>query len=108
MCHFTLFSQSNNYPYMQVEEQRRNSVMHDLLYVNPAHPLASHILSYYRFYSGLPPDQRRACPIDPNARLVLHTISIIELVISCTGSCSVSGNSRFPLIIQHIVFAAVE
>ncbi|KAL2325426.1 hypothetical protein Fmac_024484 [Flemingia macrophylla] len=49
------------------EEQLRNSVMLDLLYVNRAHDLASHILSYCRVCSQLPPHERGVWPIDTNA-----------------------------------------
>ncbi|XP_028221826.1 5'-3' exoribonuclease 4-like isoform X3 [Glycine soja] len=49
------------------EEQLRNSVMLDLLYVNRAHNLAAHILSYYHVCSQLPPHERCVQPIDTNA-----------------------------------------
>ncbi|RDY04758.1 5'-3' exoribonuclease 4, partial [Mucuna pruriens] len=49
------------------EEQLRNSVMLDLLYVNRAHDLASHILSYYHAFSQLPPHERHVWPINTNA-----------------------------------------
>jgi hypothetical protein len=55
---------------MQEEEQLRNSVMLNLLYVNRAHDLASHILLYYKVYGQLPTHQRFVSPIDTNARLV--------------------------------------
>ncbi|XP_050223201.1 5'-3' exoribonuclease 4-like isoform X2 [Mercurialis annua] len=49
------------------EERRRNSVMFDLLYVHPAHPMAAQVISYYKGYFGLPSSQRLAWTIDPNA-----------------------------------------
>ncbi|WJX19421.1 5'-3' exoribonuclease 4 [Trifolium repens] len=49
------------------EEQLRNSVMLNLLYVNRAHDLASHILLYYKVYGQLPTHQRFVSPIDTNA-----------------------------------------
>lgn len=54
---------------MQVEEQCRNRVMLDLLYVHPAHPLALQVTScyYYHFYYQCPPDKRYGWPIDFNA-----------------------------------------
>lgn len=55
---------------MQVEEQLRNSVMLDLLYVNCAHALAPHIFTYYQLYHQVAPYQRPVWPIDSNAWLV--------------------------------------
>uniref|UniRef100_A0A2N9FQP0 5'-3' exoribonuclease n=1 Tax=Fagus sylvatica TaxID=28930 RepID=A0A2N9FQP0_FAGSY len=49
------------------EERFRNNVMLDLLYVHPAHPLASHIIHYYRICSHLPPPERFVGVIDANA-----------------------------------------
>ncbi|KAM6596122.1 hypothetical protein CsatA_006646 [Cannabis sativa] len=49
------------------EEQIRNSVMHDLLYVYRAHPLASQMYMYYQLYHQMPPYARFAYQIDTNA-----------------------------------------
>ncbi|KAK7269240.1 hypothetical protein RIF29_21960 [Crotalaria pallida] len=49
------------------EEQLRNSVMLDSLFVHRAHNLASQILSYYKVCSQSPPHERCVWPIDPNA-----------------------------------------
>ncbi|XP_024638010.1 5'-3' exoribonuclease 4 isoform X4 [Medicago truncatula] len=49
------------------EEQRRNSVMLDLLYVNRAHDLASHILLYYQVFGRLATHERCVSPINANA-----------------------------------------
>ncbi|KAE8010078.1 hypothetical protein FH972_006473 [Carpinus fangiana] len=49
------------------EEQVRNSVMFDLLYVHRAHPLAHHIFDYYTICLPLPPHQKFVWPIDINA-----------------------------------------
>lgn len=62
---------------MQEEEQLRNSVMLDLLYVNRAHNLASHILLYYKVFGQLPMHERSVFPIDTNARLVHIRSSLI-------------------------------
>ncbi|GFZ02849.1 exoribonuclease 4 [Actinidia rufa] len=48
------------------EEQFRNSMMLDLLYVHVSHPLAAQIMSYYQFFCQLAPDQRYYWPIDTN------------------------------------------
>ncbi|XP_021742305.1 5'-3' exoribonuclease 4-like [Chenopodium quinoa] len=52
---------------LTVDEQRRNCVMFDMLYIHPAHPLAAQVVSYYHFYYQMPPDQRYAWPIDSYA-----------------------------------------
>ncbi|KAI4301887.1 hypothetical protein L6164_035124 [Bauhinia variegata] len=49
------------------EEQLRNSVMLDLLYVNHTHELAQHIFLYYQLYHQSPPYARPAWRIDTNA-----------------------------------------
>ena len=56
--------------YTQEEEQFRNSMMLDLLYVSRAHDLAPHILTYYQLYCQLPISVRPVGVIDTNARLV--------------------------------------
>ncbi|XVE89830.1 hypothetical protein DITRI_Ditri20bG0026200 [Diplodiscus trichospermus] len=52
---------------LTVEEQFRNHMMHDLLYVHPLHPLASQVISYYHIYYQLPPHERFLYPIDSSA-----------------------------------------
>ncbi|KAM4108603.1 hypothetical protein ACB094_03G056900 [Castanea mollissima] len=49
------------------EEKFRNSVMLDLLYVHPAHPLSSDISHYYRRDFQVPPRERHVWVIDANA-----------------------------------------
>ncbi|KAE8702650.1 5'-3' exoribonuclease 2 [Hibiscus syriacus] len=49
---------------LTVEEHFRNSVMHDLLYVHPHHPLASQVISYYYQFS---PHKKNEWPINANA-----------------------------------------
>ena len=56
--------------YMQVEEQVRNTVMVDLLYVHHGHPLATQIAFYYNVYFSSTPQARILWPIDTNARLI--------------------------------------
>jgi hypothetical protein len=71
---------------MQGEEQVRNSVMYDLLYVHHAHPLASHVFHYYRICFNLPPHEKFVWPIDINARLVnliISYLSILRIMIIC-------------------------
>ena len=67
---------------MQEEEQLRNSVMLDLLYVHVSHPLAAQIMSYYQFFYQLAPDQRY-WPIDTNVRLVelAWSVLIVEFLV---------------------------
>lgn len=60
---------------MQEEEKGRNSVMLDLLYVHPAHPLASQIIQYYRICFQLDLHEKFVWPIDQSARLVNLIIS---------------------------------
>ncbi|XP_044472812.1 5'-3' exoribonuclease 4-like [Mangifera indica] len=49
------------------EEQFRNSVMHDLLYVSADHPLSRQIYSYYQHNYQLPQHERCYWMIDTNA-----------------------------------------
>ncbi|RAL50500.1 hypothetical protein DM860_016967 [Cuscuta australis] len=46
------------------EEQLRNSVMFDLLYIHPLHPLAPYILTYYRHNVSVPRKEQIPWPID--------------------------------------------
>ncbi|CAN1285395.1 5'-3' exoribonuclease 4 [Linum perenne] len=49
------------------EERVRNSAMLDLLYINPVHPLAQQVVSYYHHNYQLPPHERFLWAIDPSA-----------------------------------------
>ncbi|CAM8923531.1 unnamed protein product [Rhodiola kirilowii] len=46
------------------EEQARNSVMYDFLYVHQQHPLSSQIYIYYQWFHHLPPNERVAVAVD--------------------------------------------
>ncbi|XVF31204.1 hypothetical protein REPUB_Repub16aG0125400 [Reevesia pubescens] len=52
---------------LTVEEQFRNSMMLDLLYVHPLHSLASQVISYYHIFYPLPPHERLVWRINTNA-----------------------------------------
>lgn len=49
------------------EEQARNRVLCDLLYVSPRNSLAPQIIAYYNFFNNMHPTQRWAWPVDVNA-----------------------------------------
>ncbi|XP_024960977.1 5'-3' exoribonuclease 4 isoform X2 [Cynara cardunculus var. scolymus] len=49
------------------EEQARNRVLCDLLYVSPRNRLAPQIFAYYNFFNQMHPSQRSAWPVDVNA-----------------------------------------
>ncbi|KAL9450728.1 hypothetical protein AB3S75_012456 [Citrus x aurantiifolia] len=53
--------------FLTEEELFRNSVMLDLLYVHPQHPLYQQIILYCQLYHQLPPQDRFAWEIDVNA-----------------------------------------
>ncbi|KAH9688286.1 5'-3' exoribonuclease 4 [Citrus sinensis] len=53
--------------FLTEEELFRNSVMLDLLYVHPQHPLYQQITLYCQLYHQLPPQDRFAWEIDVNA-----------------------------------------
>lgn len=53
--------------FLTEEELFRNSVMLDLLYVHPQHPLYQQIFLYYHLYHQLPPQDRFAWEIYVNA-----------------------------------------
>lgn len=65
---------------MQEEELARNSVMLDLLFVYPSHPLASHITLYYQVYCQSPPHVRLPWAIDTSLRLVFIPFQVDLLV----------------------------
>lgn len=87
--------------YMQEEEQLRNCVMLDLLYVHASHPLAAQIMSYYQFFSQLAPHQRYPWPIDTNVRL-------FELAWSVSISVFIVDIDWFTTFIGGWCFAAKQ
>lgn len=68
---------------MQEEELARNSVMLDLLYVFPSHPLVSQISFYYQLYYQSPPHARFAWAINTNLRLVLVAFCMLTYCSNC-------------------------
>lgn len=68
---------------MQEEEQARNSVMLDLLYVYPSHPLAAEMKLYYQLYYQSAPQERFVWPIDTIARLVNLVAVYVDLWSNC-------------------------
>lgn len=58
-----------SFGHFQQEEQLRNSVMFDLLYVHPLHDLAPYILAYYRHNGSMPPKEQVPWLIDASTRL---------------------------------------
>ncbi|KAK7284276.1 hypothetical protein RJT34_19020 [Clitoria ternatea] len=73
---------------LTAEEQLRNSMMIDLLYVSCAHKLAPHILSYYQYSCQFPLHERPVLPIDTNASdgmngyLWLYERNVLRTVVS--------------------------
>lgn len=53
---------------MQPEEQARNSVMYDLLYVHREHTLSPQIYAYYQSFHRLPPSESVAVALDLRLR----------------------------------------
>lgn len=66
----------SHFVFLQEEEQLRNSVMFDLLYVHHHHTLAPYIISYYHHNNKVPPGEQRPWLIDANLRLVMWSTAV--------------------------------
>lgn len=71
--------------FLQPEEQARNSVFCDLLYVSPRNNLAPQICAYYNYFYYTHPSQRSVWQVDVYARLVVSVLNFVPVLILYLG-----------------------
>ncbi|XVF57290.1 hypothetical protein PTKIN_Ptkin06aG0193100 [Pterospermum kingtungense] len=82
---------------LTVQEQFRNSVMLDLLYIHPLHPLSLQVISYYHLYYQLRPRESFRWPVDTNASGGMNGFLLLAERNGCQGVVS-SPVKAFPHI----------
>lgn len=90
---------------MQDEEERRNSVMLDMLFVSLSHPLSPYIFSLDHRCKQLTEKERIEVkePIDPGARFVLQYL-LLYAVCSYVGNNSICLYRWVCFVIYHYSF----